>query len=432
MFEGGGDLCQRDNFPRPVHPIEILHSGGMLHIRHNLPVFLGTAHQRYRPEQFGIREEDRFSHVYVIGKTGTGKSTLLENMIVQDIRQGRGVALIDPHGDLVSRVVAFAKKHRESDLIYLNVPDAAQPYGYNPLRQVHPRRIPLAASGLIDIMKKLWGDAWGVRMEHILRNAIYALLEQKEATLADILRLFSDKQYRKEVARSLKNPIVRQFWQKEYERYSYGYRADGVASIQNKIGAFLADPLMRRILTEPQTDLRIRSIMDEGKVLLVNLSKGEIGEDSAALLGGLLVTTFSLAAMSRSELPAETRKPFFVYIDEFQSFTTLAMASMLSELRKYRVGMVMSHQYIHQLEPPIRHAVLGNAGTVVSFRVGAEDAPYLSRELNELFSPSDLVSLPNYGVSMKLMVDGTPTIPFSATTFPPPTIVKASGRFPSS
>ena len=335
----------------------------------------------------------------MIGKTGTGKSTLLENMIVQDIRQGRGVALVDPHGDLVSRVVAYAKKHRKDDLIYLNAPDATQTYGYNPLRHVHPRRIPLAASGLIDIMKKLWGDAWGVRMEHILRNAIYALLEQKDVTLADILRLFSDKQYRKEVAQSLKNPIVRQFWLKEYERYSYGYRADGVASIQNKIGAFLADPLMRRILTEPQTDLRIRSVMDEGKVLLVNLSKGEIGEDSAALLGGLLVTTFSLAAMSRSELPAETRKPFFIYIDEFQSFTTLAMASMLSELRKYRVGMVMSHQYIHQLETPIRHAVLGNAGTVVSFRVGVEDASYLSRELNEMFSPSDLVSLPNYRVS---------------------------------
>lgn len=394
----------------------------MRHIRHNLPVFLGTTHHRYRPQRFGIREEDRFSHVYVIGKTGTGKSTLLENMIVQDIRLGRGVALIDPHGDLVSRVVEFAKRHRKDDLMYLNVPDATQPFGYNPLRHVHPRRIPLAASGLIDIMKKLWGDAWGVRMEHILRNAIYALLEQKDVTLADILRLFSDKHYRKEVARSLKNPIVRQFWLKEYERYSYGYRADGVASIQNKIGAFLADPLMRRILTEPQTDLRIRSIMDKGKVLLVNLSKGEIGEDSAALLGGLLVTTFSLAAMSRSELPAETRKPFFIYIDEFQSFTTLAMASMLSELRKYRMGMVMSHQYIHQLETPIRHAVLGNAGTVISFRVGAEDAPYLSRELNELFSPSDLVSLPNYGVSMKLMVDGTPTIPFSATTFPPPAI----------
>lgn len=415
-------MCQRDNFSRPAHSDGVLHSGGMRHIRHNPPVFLGTAHHRYRQARFGIREEDRFSHVYVIGKTGTGKSTLLENMIVQDIRQGRGVALIDPHGDLVSRVVAFAEKHRKDDLIYLNVPDATQPYGYNPLRHVHSRRIPLAASGLIDIMKKLWGDAWGVRMEHILRNAIYALLEQKEVTLADILRLFSDKQYRKEVARSLKNPIVRQFWQKEYERYSYGYRADGVASIQNKIGAFLADPLMRRILTEPQTDLRIRSIMDKGKVLLVNLSKGEIGEDSVALLGGLLVTTFSLAAMSRSELPAETRKPFFIYIDEFQSFTTLAMASMLSELRKYRVGMVMSHQYIHQLETPIRHAVLGNAGTVVSFRVGAEDAPYLSRELNELFSPSDLVSLPNYGVSMKLMVDGTPTIPFSAVTFPPPEI----------
>ena len=413
-------MCLCGNSLRPALWKDLTHTFRMRHIRHNLPIFLGKSHHRYRSERFGIREQDRFSHIYVIGKTGTGKSTLLENMIVQDIAAGRGVALIDPHGDLVSRVVEYGKWRRPNDVIYLNVPDATQPYGYNPLRHVHPRRIPLAASGLIDILKKLWGDAWGVRMEHILRNAIYALLEQKEATLADILRLFGDKSYRKEIARSLKNPIVRQFWEKEYERYSFGYRADGVASIQNKIGAFLADPLMRRILTEPQDDLRIRSIMDEGKVLLVNLSKGEIGEDSAALLGGLSVTTFGLAAMSRSEQWAEERKPFFIYIDEFQSFTTLAMGSMLSELRKYQVGMVISHQYIHQLETPIRHAVLGNAGTMISFRLGAEDAPYLSREMNELFSPADLTSLPNYAVAMKLMVDGTPTIPFSAITFPPP------------
>lgn len=377
---------------------------------------IGQVHSRNDRRRFGIKREDRFLHTYVIGKTGTGKSTLLGNMAAQDLGHGNGFALIDPHGDLVDRLYREALLTGRTDVIYLDATDPSQPYGYNPLRHVRADRIPLAASGLLEVFKKMWSDAWGVRMEHILRNALYALLEQKDATLSDIPRLFRDATYRKTIAASLKNEPVRLFWEKEFERYSFAYRADGVASIQNKIGAFLADPVMRRILTEPKEAISLRRIMDEGKVLLVNLGKGRIGEDSSALLGGLLVTTIGLAAYSRADTAAETRRDFFVYVDEFQSFTTLAVANMLSELRKYRVGLTMAHQYLFQLEPDIRHAVLGNAGTLISFRLGAEDAGYISREFDERFGVGDLLNLPNRHIYLKLMIDGQPSKPFSAAT----------------
>ncbi len=368
---------------------------------------------------FGIKDEDRFSHVYVIGKTGTGKSTLLENMALQDLERGNGFALIDPHGDLVGRIAARIPASGRRDVIYLDATDPSQPFGYNPLRHVREDRIALAASGMMDVFKKMWPDAWGVRMEHILRNVLLALLEQPDATLNDVLRLMTDQKYRKEIAWSLRNETVRNFLEKEFERFSFGYRADGIAPIQNKIGAFLADPLLNRILTKPEKDLHLRRIMDDGGVLLVNLAKGRLGEDSSSLLGGLLVTTIGLAAFSRADMPAEKRRDFFVYVDEFQSFTTLALVNMFSELRKYRVGFTVAHQYLHQLEPEIRHAVLGNAGTLISFRVGAEDAPLLEREFVERFEQIDLMQLPNYRIYIKLMIDGMPSKPFSAVTLSP-------------
>jgi len=368
---------------------------------------------------FGIKDEDRFAHVYIIGKTGTGKSTLLETMALRDLERGNGFALVDPHGDLVERIAARIPKSRQSDVIYLNAADPSQPYGYNPLRHVREDRIALAASGMMEVFKKMWPEAWGVRMEHILRNVLMALLEQPNATLHDVLRVLSDQKFRKEIAKSLKNETVKTFLEKEYERFSFGYRADGTAPIQNKVGAFLADPLLNRILTAPPIDIHIRQIMDEGKVLLVNLAKGRIGEDSSSLLGGLLVTTIGLAAYTRADMPVEKRRNFFVYVDEFQSFTTLAVANMLSELRKYRVGFTVAHQYLHQLEPDIRHAVLGNAATVISFRIGAEDAPYLEREFVERFEQIDLMQLPNYRIYLKLMIDGMPSRPFSAVTVMP-------------
>jgi hypothetical protein len=368
---------------------------------------------------FGIKNDDRFSHVYIIGKTGTGKSTLMETMALQDLELGNGFALVDPHGELVVRIASRVPGSRQADTIYFNPSDPAQPYGYNPLRQVRPEFISLAASGLMEVLKKMWSDSWGVRMEHILRNVLLALLEQPDATLSDVLRLLSDGSYRKKVSRSLKNQTVKKLLEHEFERFTFGYRADGIAPIQNKIGAFLADPLLNSVLTAPSHDLHIRRIMDEGRVLLVNLSKGRLGEDSSSLLGGLLVTTIGLAAFSRANVPAKNRKDFFVYVDEFQSFTTLALVNMFSELRKYRVGFTVAHQYLHQLEPDIRHAVLGNAGTIIAFRVGAEDAPYIVEEFHERYETIDFLQLPNYRAYIKLMIDGTPSKPFSTVTLAP-------------
>jgi type IV secretory pathway TraG/TraD family ATPase VirD4 len=380
---------------------------------------IGRVDFRDRDESFGIKTEDRFSHIYIIGKTGTGKSTLLETMALQDLARGNGFALIDPHGDLVERVAARIPQSRQSDVIYLDTPDAAQPYGYNPLRHVRHNYIPLATSGLMEVFKKMWPDAWGVRMEHILRNVIMALLEQPDATMHDILRIFLDRGFRKKIAGSLRNETVQRFLDKEFERFSFVYRTDGTAAIQNKVGAFLSDPLLDRILTSPKTDLHIRQIMDDGKVLLVNLAKGQLGEDSSSLLGGLLVTTIGMAAYSRADMPVDKRRDFFVYIDEFQSFTTLALVNMLSELRKYRVAFTVAHQYLHQLEPNIRHAVLGNAATIIAFRVGAEDAPYMTHEFHDRFEPIDLMQLPNHHIYLKLMIDGMPSKPFSAITLAP-------------
>lgn len=381
-------------------------------------IYLGRTDFHNELSPFGIKREDRFSHVYVIGKTGTGKSTLIERMALQDLEHGNGFALIDPHGDLVERVANRIPPERLLDVVYLDAADPTQPYGYNPLRRVRHDRIALAASGLMEVFAKMWPEAWGVRMEHILRNVLMALLEQPQATMHDVLRIVSDKSYRKVIAATLQNETVRTFLLKEFERFTFGYRADGIAPIQNKVGAFLADPLLNRIVTAPKQELHIRRIMDEGQVLLVNLAKGRIGEDSSALLGGLLATTIGLAGYSRADLDPANRRDFFVYVDEFQTFTTLALANMLSEMRKYRLGFTVAHQYLHQLEPDVRHAVLGNAGTIVSFRVGAEDAPYLSREFTEVFDETDLVQLPNYRIYLKLMIDGTPSMPFSAVTLP--------------
>ncbi|WP_375414577.1 type IV secretory system conjugative DNA transfer family protein [uncultured Bradyrhizobium sp.] len=379
-------------------------------------VTLGRVNFRDDAWHFGIRTEDRFSHIFIIGKTGTGKSSLIESMVLQDMQLGHGLALIDPHGDLAERIAARVPKSRQTDVIYLDAADPNQPYGYNPLRHVRDDRIPLAASGLMEVFKKKWPDAWGVRMEHILRNTLLALLEQPSASLHDVLRVFSDKKYRKQIARSLKNETVKNFLEKEFDRFSFGYRTDGTAPIQNKVGAFLADPMLNRILTSPKKDLHIRQLMDDGKILLVNLAKGRIGDDSSSLLGALLITTIGLAGYSRADTPLERRREFFVYIDEFGSFSTLALANMLSEMRKYRLGFATAVQYLQQMEPPIRHAMLGNVGTLIAFRIGVDDASYFAKEFQPRFEPIDLIQLPNYNMYLKLMIDGMPSKPFSATT----------------
>ena len=385
---------------------------------HDIAYFART-NARPPHRTFGIRYADRLSHIYVIGKTGTGKSTLLETLICQDIARGMGVALIDPHGDLVERVAKAVPAVRQGDLIYVDVADASQPFGYNPLRQVRADRRTLAASGMLEVFKKMWPDAWGARMEHVLRNALLALLDYPAATLSDVLRLMTDRAFRREVVGHIGNEQVRSFWQNEFRDYSPRYRQDSIAPIQNKVGAFLADPLLNRFLTAPEQPLQFRRIMDESKVLLVNLSKGRLGEDSAGLLGGLLVTTIGLAAFSRADTSEQDRRPFFLYVDEFQNFTTLAVANMLAELRKFQVGTVLAHQYLDQLEPDVRHAVIGNAGTLVSFRLGAKDAPFVAREFHPIFDADDLIALPNHHVYLRLLIDGEPSRPFSARSLLP-------------
>jgi len=363
--------------------------------RENSITFIAQTNFRDKRVRFGIRRADRRAHIYMVGKTGTGKSTLLETLIRQDIQAGEGVALLDPHGDLVERVLAHVPEHRQRDLIYFNVPDSSQPLGFNPLESVPPAKRPLAAAGIMEVFKKLWPDFWGPRLEHILRNALLALLDMPQATLADVLRLLDDAAFRRRVAELARNAQVRNFWLREYEGYPARFRAEAIAPVQNKVGAFLADPILYRIMTQPRSAFDLRRVMDDGKILLVNLAKGRIGENSAALLGAMLVSRVGLAALSRTDLREAERRDFFLYLDEFQNFTTLSLVTMLSELRKYRVNLILAHQYLSQLDPKVRDAILGNVGTTISFRLGMQDAEIVAKEFYPEFTPVDFVSLPN-------------------------------------
>ena len=377
--------------------------------------YFAETNARNRFRRFGIRQADRLSHVYAIGKTGVGKSTLLEALARQDLEAGRGFCLIDPHGDLAERMRDVATVSGRP-FIYMDAAAPTQPYGYNPLRRVKEDKIPLAVSGLMDAMKKLWGDAWGVRMEHVLRSSLYALIERDGSTLPDILRLYSDKPFRQSVVRGIRNETVRRFWKDEFEKYPDRQRAEAVAPIQNKLGALLTDPRLYRALVNPEEPISFRRIMDTGGVLLVNLAKGRMGEDSANILGSMLVATIGLAGLSRADLPIAARHSFFLYVDEFQTFTTLAFANLMPELRKHGVGLTLAHQYLHQLDDDVRHSVLGNTGTLISFRLGPEDAAVIAQEMQPTFGSLDLLNLPNHNFYVKLMIDGMPSQPFSGRT----------------
>lgn len=382
--------------------------------------FLGRTNFRNEGIKFGIKADDRRRHLYIIGKTGMGKTVLLENMAVQDIQKGHGLGFVDPHGEAAEALLDFVPSSRINDVIYFNPADLDYPIPFNVMEKVALEHRHLVASGLMGVFKKIWPDVWSARMEYILHNTILALLEAPNATILGINRMLADADYRKKIVDRLKDPVVRAFWANEFARYTQRYEVEATAAIQNKVGQFISAPLIRNIVGQLKSAIDMRKVMDEGKILIVNLAKGKIGEDNSLLLGALLITKLQLAAMSRVDIPEEKRRDFYLYVDEFQNFATEAFASILSEARKYRLSLTLAHQYIAQMEERVRDAVFGNVGTIVSFRVGAEDAEFLEKEFSPEFTAQDLVNLPKYNIYLKLMIDGVASRPFSAVTLPPP------------
>lgn len=374
---------------------------------------LGIANSRRSDRPFGIRQRDRLHHCYVIGQTGTGKSTLLANMAYQDAVAGRGFCLIDPHGD----VAELVSKNMESKHVYWDLADAESPYGYNPLARVPDFFRPLVASGFVETMKKQWKDSWGPRLEHLLRYAVLALLDLPKTDLRDVGRMFLQKPFRREVVARIQDDQVRHFWTVEFPAMNYLTTSDGFPPIANKLGALLANPLVRRAVCEPKEPLRFRRLMDDGHPIIVNLAKGRIGTDNANVLGGLLLTSIMNAAFSRHDVPEANRRSFFLYVDEFHSFTTAVFADMLSEARKYALSLTLSHQHTSQTDRTVFDAVLGNVGTIMSLRLGAMDAPIIARQMGDI-DAHHFTKLPNYNGYSQLMVDGKKTKLFSFQTRP--------------
>ncbi len=383
-----------------------------------LTVF-GETDFRSMRRRFGIKKGDRRLHMYAMGKTGTGKSTVLENMIIDDIQKGRGVAVVDPHGDLVDHVLNFIPDHRMNDVIYFNPADRDFPVAFNLLETMDPNLKNIAASGLMSIFTKLWENVWSARMEYILRNAILALLEYPGATFLEIMRLLSDAKFRKKVLTHVKDPVIRDFFLNEFERYEPKFRTEAIAPIQNKVGQFLSASTIRNIVGQTNSSFDIRKAMDERKILLIDLSVGKIGEDNAALMGAMMITKIQLAAMTRVDTPEAERVDFYLYVDEFQNFATDSFAVILSEARKYRLNLILTNQYIAQMPETVAKAIFGNIGTLIAFRTGSNDASVLAKELEPVFDANDLVNIDNYHVYLKMSIDGVTRPAFSARTLPP-------------
>jgi flagellar biosynthesis GTPase FlhF len=378
---------------------------------------------RNKEVPFGIKTDDRRRHMYLIGKTGMGKTTLMENMVIQDIQNGHGVAFLDPHGDSVQRILDCVPSSRINDVIYFNPADMEYPVAFNILESVDPKYKHLVASGLMGVFTKIWANLWSARMEYILNNTILALLDSPGNTLLGITRMYVDKKYRKKIVDNIKDPMVRAFWVDEFANYNEKYRTEAIAPIQNKVGQFLSSGIIRNIVGQPKSTIDLRDIMDNRKILIMDLSKGKVGEDNSALLGAMLVTKIQLAAMSRTDIDEKDRKDFYLYVDEFQNFATESFATILSEARKYRLNLIVGHQYIAQLEEDrstkVRDAIFGNVGTIIIFRIGAVDAEFLETEFEPIFTPGDLVNLPKYSIILKLMINGVASDPFSAITLAP-------------
>lgn len=391
-------------------------------VEENRTVYFAKTNFRGADRTFGIRTSDRRQHMYVIGKTGTGKTNLLKNMALQDIVNGDGIAIVDPHGSFVEEILEQIPENRIGDVIYVNPADSDFPVAFNILEVPDPKYKHLIASDLMGIFTKIWANVWSSRMEYILNNCVLALLDTPGTTLLGIPRILVDKDYRRKIVENIKDPVVRAFWVQEYESYNDRFRGEAIAPIQNKVGQFLSTALIRNIVGQPKSSINIHDIMNQHKILLVNVSKGRIGEDNAQLLGAMLITKIQLAAMERVRIPEKERKDFYLYVDEFQNFATDSFASILSEARKYRLNIIIAHQYVGQLvtdtTTKVRDAVFGNVGTMIIFRVGAADAEFLENEFVPEFEIQDLVNLPNYSIYIKLMVNGITSRPFSAITLP--------------
>lgn len=382
-------------------------------------IIIGEREGWGKPQPFGISKEDQRHHIYIIGKTGSGKSTLLRNLIIQHIALGHGVGVIDPHGDLAEELLNHIPPKRADHLVYFNPGDIEYPIGLNVLANVAPDNRHLVASGIVGAFKGIWRDSWGPRLEYILHNAVSALLDCRNATLLGVNRMLTDGPFRAKVVRHIKDPFIRAFWAEEYEGYDERFQREAIAPIQNKIGQFLLNPVVRNILGQVRTKVSIPFIMDNERLFIANLSKGSLGHEKANLLGSLLTTQFQLGAMARSNRPESERRDFYLFIDEFQNFSTDAFASILAEARKYRSSLILSHQYIDQLPLPIRQAVFGNVGTLISFRVGYGDAEVMAKEFSHTFPAAVIADLERFEAVVKLMEDGANREPFRARMLPP-------------
>jgi len=373
----------------------------------------------YQEGPIGIHTADRRFHFYTIGRTGTGKSTMLANMIIQDLAAGRGLALIDPHGDLAESVLPFVPKKRKNQLVYFNPSDIEYPIGLNMFERVEPHERHLLASNLMSIFRKTWADFWGPRMGYLLHNALLALLEIQGSTLLGLVRLLSDKRFRERIVSRVSDPVVRHYWQREFAAFPERLLPEIVSPVQNKVGAYLTSNALRNILGQARTAIDFRQLINNRGILIVNLAKGRVGEDAANLLGSLIVTKLQVAAMQRANMPEADREDFYLYVDEFQNFTTESFADILAEARKYRLNLILAHQYLGQLDEHIRDAVLANAGTMAVFRIGPEDAKILEREFEPKYSWLDLTNLSPHSVYYKLVSQGTVREPHFANTLAP-------------
>lgn len=385
--------------------------------------FFAKTEYKNKDTIFGIKDADRRKHVYIIGKTGAGKSTLIANMAIDDIRKDRGVGIVDPHGDLSETILDFIPKRRINDVVYLEPFDTERPFALNVLEIHNKQHKDLVSSGIVSIFSKLYKDSWGPRLEYILRNVILTLLEVEGSTLPDVLPLLSHADFRKKIVAQLKDEVLISFWEKEFAKMPDKLRSEAISPIQNKVGQFVTSRMIRNILGQPKSTINLEEIMNSGKILILNLSQGKLGEDNAALLGAMLITQIQLAAMNRSFVKEEDRKDFFLYVDEFQNFATSSFIKILSEARKYRLSLTLTNQYIEQLDEEIEHAIFGNVGTLMSFVVGARDAHILSLEYGEIYEENDLVNLGKYEIITKLCIDNMTSKPFPATTLPLPAVI---------